>query len=154
MRTDTELQTCLTISDRSQGSPKSGPSPQIKVGSEHMGRSEALQAFLHLGWKLCNLDACLDYAIVILGATKVPSHKSASHLSIFAKRTNVKRKGNTSFMGVIADVGSTLRSYLHLCLNSAVFKYFLLSHTHKASSGNLDSLLPSSVLKQIRPTCI
>lgn len=48
MRTDTELQTCLTISDMSQGSPKAGPSPKIKVGSENMGRSEVLQAFLHL----------------------------------------------------------------------------------------------------------
>lgn len=155
MRTDMELQTwCLTASAMNQGSPKPGPSPKTKVGSENLGRNEVLQAFLHLWWKLCNSDACLDYAVVILGATKVSSHKNDSHLSIFAKQTHVKRKGNTSFMDVIANMENMLWWYLYLCLNSVVFNYFLLSHTHKASPGFLDSLLPSSVLRHICPTCI
>lgn len=92
-----------------QGSPQTGHSPKTKVGSENLGRSEVFQAFLHLWWKLCNLDACLDYAVVILGATNVSRHKNASHFSIFAKQTHVERKENTSFVDVMANMESTLR---------------------------------------------
>lgn len=142
-----ELQTRLTVSDMNQGGP------QAKALSQEWGWLwEPGKKFRHLWWKLCNLDACLDYAVVIPVPTKVSSHKNA--LSIIAKQNEVQKRGNTSFMDVIAKMESTLWWYLRLCLNSGVFKYFILSHIHKASLGFLNSLLPSSALRQICPTCI
>lgn len=57
-------------------------------------------------------------------------------------------------MDVITNMKLTLWWYLPLCLNSGVFKYFILCHTHKAASGFLDSLLPFSALRQVCPTSI
>lgn len=146
-----ELQTRLTVSDMNQGSL-----PAKALSQEWGWLWEPGKKFRHLWWKLCNLDKCFDYAVVIPVPTKVSSHKkkTTTHLSIIAKQNDVKKKGNTSFMDVIAKTESTLWWYLRLCLNSVVFTYFILSHIHKASSGFLNSLLSSSALRQVGSTCI
>lgn len=130
------------------------PSPKSEGGSENLERSSDTYDGNYAIWRnvlIMQLWSQFPQRSQVI-ETKQTNKKT--HLSIIAKQNDVKKKGNTSFMDVIAKTESTLWWYLRLCLNSGVFTYFILSHIHKASSGFLNFLLPSSALRQVGSTCI